>query len=294
VDLYITGSNAWLLSGELATLLTGRYIEIAMLPFSFAEYREATSGTPNITKEECLAQFIYHGGIPQAVAFADRHASQSEIYTSSVLNTILEKDIFMRHTRTDRQAFTKILDFIMDSVGSLISPRSIADTLQSNGVSIDKGAVGRYLEYMTDAFLLYKVPRYNVKGKSILQTLDKYYLADPAFRQVRLRRRLTDDRGHLLENAVYLELRRRYREVYVGKLRNSEVDFVAVSHDGYVSYYQVAYSVTEATTLERELSPLRSIRDSNPKYLLTTDWDVNPVYDGIRKLNVMDWLMEGK
>jgi predicted AAA+ superfamily ATPase len=294
VDLYITGSNAWLLSGELATLLTGRFIEIAMLPFSFAEYRDATADAPNITKEESLAQFIYRGSIPQAVELANRHAHQAEIYTVSVLNTILEKDIFLRHTRTNRQAFEKILDFVMDSTGSLISPRSIADTLQSNGVSIDKGAVGRYLGYMTDAFLLHKVSRYDVKGKSILQTLDKYYLADPAFRQVRLGRRITDDRGHLLENAVYLELRRRYREVYIGKLRNSEVDFVAVAHDGYVSYYQVAYSVASTATLERELNPLRSIRDSSPKYLLTTDWDVNPVYDGIRKLNVMDWLLESK
>lgn len=292
VDLYVTGSNAWLLSGELATLLTGRYIEIAMLPFSYAEYREAAQTTPNITKDESLAQFIYHGGIPQAVELAKQHANQAEIYTASVLNTILEKDIFKRHARTDRQAFEKILDFVLDSTGSLISPRSIADTLQSNGSFVDKGAVGRYLSYMTDAFLLYKVPRYNVKGKSILQTLDKYYLADPSFRQVRLGRKFTDDRGHLLENAVYLELRRRNREVYVGKMRNSEVDFVTVAHDGYVSYYQVAYTVTDAATLERELTPLRSIRDSNPKYLLTADWDVNPVYDGIRKLNVMDWLLK--
>jgi predicted AAA+ superfamily ATPase len=291
VDLYVTGSNAWLLSGELATLLTGRYIEIALLPFSFAEYREAVPSTPNITKDESLAQFIYRGGIPQAVEFAAKRTSQAEIFTTGVLNTILEKDIFKRHTKTDRQAFEKILDFVFDSTGSLVSPRSISDTLRSNGTTIDKGAVGRYLSYMTDAFLLYKVPRYNIKGKSILQTLDKYYLTDPSFRQVRLGRRLTDDRGHLLENAVYLELRRRNREVFVGKMRNTEVDFVAVDYHGYVSYYQVAYMVSDVATLERELAPLRSIHDSNPKYLLTADWDVNPVYDGIRKLNVMDWML---
>ncbi|MDR2779905.1 MAG: ATP-binding protein, partial [Synergistaceae bacterium] len=292
VDLYVTGSNARLLSGELATLLTGRYIEISMLPFSFAEYLEAVSGTPNISRNENLAQFTYHGGIPQAVALLGKPSQQAEKFSAGVLRTIIEKDIFKRHTKTNRQAFEKILDFILDSTGSLVSPRSISDTLRSNGISIDKEAVGRYLNYMADAFLLYKVPRYNLKGKSILQTLDKYYLADPSFRKVRLGRKFTDDRGHLLENAVYLELRRRNREVYVGKLRDKEVDFIAVDFGGYVSYYQVAYMVTDETALDRELAPLRAIRDANPKYLLTADIDVNPVYDGIRKLNVAEWLLD--
>ncbi|MDR2519739.1 MAG: ATP-binding protein [Eubacteriaceae bacterium] len=276
VDLYVTGSNAWLLSGELATLLTGRYIEISMLPFSYAEYCEATSSAPTMHTLESLAQFIYQGGIPQAVTLQDKSLQQSDAFTSGVMNTIIEKDIFARHTKTNRQAFEKILDFILDSTGSLVSPRSISDTLRSNGTSIDKGAVGRYLGYLTDAYLLYKVPRYNVKSKSILQTLDKYYLADPSFRRVRLGRKLSDDRGHLLENAVYLELRRRNREVYIGKLRDKEVDFIAVDYSGYVSYYQVAWMVTDKAILERELAPLKEIRDSNPKYLLTADADVNP------------------
>ncbi|MDR1193822.1 MAG: ATP-binding protein [Peptococcaceae bacterium] len=293
VDLYITGSNAWLLSGELATLLTGRYIEISMLPFSFAEYREACPGAPNISKEESLARFLYHGGMPQSLEISQRSPTQANRFVASVLSTVLEKDIFRRHSRTDKQAFEKILDYALDSVGSLVSPRSISDTLRSNGGIVDKGAVGRYLSYMEEAFLLYKVPRYDVRGKNILRTLDKYYMADPAFRKIRLGRGSAADRGHLLENAIYLELRRRNREVYVGKLREAEVDFIAVDDDGYISYYQVAYTVTDPVTLRRELAPLRSIGDSNPKYLLTTDRDVNPVYDGIRKLNAADWLLNG-
>jgi predicted AAA+ superfamily ATPase len=185
----------------------------------------------------------------------------------------------------------KVLDFVLDSIGTFVSPRSISDTLCSNDLGVDKKTVGSYLAILSGAFLLHKVPRYDVKGKGLLQTLDKYYLADPAFRKVRLSKKFSDDRGHLLENAVYLELRRRNREVYVGKLRDKEIDFVAVDHSGYVSYYQVAWSILDSATLERELAPLRAIRDSNPKYLLSTDLDVNPVYDGIRKLNAADWLL---
>jgi len=291
VDLYITGSNARLLSGEMATLLTGRYIETSMLPFSYAEFCQAASGAPNFTKTESLAQFIFQGGLPQAVALSVRSPVQADNFVDGVLSTILEKDIFRRHSRTDRQAFNRIMDFIFDSVGSMVSPRSISESLKSSGITVDKGAVARYLSYMEEAFLLYRVPRYNLKGKAILQTLDKYYLADPSFRKVRLERGMAVDRGHLLENAVYLELRRRSRRVYVGKWRESEIDFVAVGNDGVTSYYQVAWNVFDPATLERELAPLRAIRDSNPKYLLTADADVNPVYDGIRKLNVADWLL---
>jgi len=148
------------------------------------------------------------------------------------------------------------------------------------------------LEYLTEAFLLYKVGRYDVKGKKHLQTLDKYYLADPVFRKIRLGKKSDDDRGHMLENMVYLELLRRNRYVYIGKVRDAEIDFVAVDKQGYVSYYQVAYTVLDEATLERELAPLLAIKDSNAKYLLSTDWDVDPVYNGIRKLNVMEWLLE--
>jgi predicted AAA+ superfamily ATPase len=290
IDLYVTGSNAYLLSSELATLLTGRYIEINMLPFSFSEYY-ALSTPPNLSENASLAEFMYHGGIPQAVALAGNPHSQNNKFVEGVLNTILEKDIFQRHPKINKQAFKHILDFVLDSIGSLLSPRSISDTLRTNGTIIDKESVGDYLEYLTEAYILYRAPRYDMKGKRLLQTLDKYYLSDAAFRKVRLGRKMVDDRGHLLENAVYLELRRRNREVYVGKMRDTEVDFVAVDDNGYVSYYQVAFSVLDENTLTRELRPLLAIRDSNPKFLLSTDLDVNPVYEGIRKMNVADWLL---
>jgi len=296
IDLYITGSNAQLLSGELATLLTGRYVEIAMLPFSFAEYYElanTSSDSPNLTKDASLANFLRNGGLPSIELFF-LESKNSTTLLRSILSTILEKDIYKRHEIMNRHAFERILDFIMDSIGSLVSPRSLADTLNSSGVRIDKATVSLYLEYLCEAYLIFRVPRYDVKGKQLLQTQDKYYLADTGLREVRLGSRKSADSGHLLENAVYLELRRRNREVHVGKVRGAEVDFVVMGHDGVISHYQVAWHVTDPATLERELAPLRAIGDSSPKYLLTADWDVNPIYDGIRKLNVMDWLLGGK
>jgi predicted AAA+ superfamily ATPase len=260
----------------------------------FADFGSVQSNSQNLSKIELLANFIYDGGLPQATDFGGRNPEQSDAFIRSILNTILEKDIFSRNTIYNKQEFNKVLDFVMDSVGSIISHRSIADTLRTNDFVIDKQTVVNYLNYLAEAFLLYKVPRYDLKGKSLLQTLEKYYLADNGFRKVRLGKRFEDDRGHLLENAVYLELRRRNREVFIGKLRDKEVDFVAIDPKGYISYYQVAYIVADALTLERELAPLKAIRDSNPKFLLTTDIDINPVYDGIRKLNVADWLLNNE
>jgi predicted AAA+ superfamily ATPase len=157
---------------------------------------------------------------------------------------------------------------------------------------VDKETVGKYLDALCDAYLLYKVPRYEIKGKGLLQTLNKYYLVDPCFRKVRLKREMQKDIPHWLENMVYFELLIRYKDVYVGKVNNLEVDFVVTDNDGYTSYYQVSWTTMQPETLERELAPLRTIKDSNPKYLLTTDIDMNPVYDGIRKLNVADWLLQ--
>jgi predicted AAA+ superfamily ATPase len=291
VDLYVTGSNAKLLSGELATLLTGRYIEISILPFSYSEYRTSLSNSPNSTKEADLASFIYSGSIPQAVSLAQKDPEQSDEFVKGVLNTIIEKDIFVRHGVYNKTAFYKVLDFVLDSVGSRISPRAIADTLRANDIVVDKQTVGSYLGYLTEAFVLYKASRYDVKGRKLLQTQDKYYLADPGIRKVLLGKASGADRGHMLENMVYLELLRRSRYVYIGKAGNKEVDFVVMDRKGYISYYQVAYSVVDDKTLERELAPLRAINDSNAKYLLSADWDIDPVYDGIRKLNVMDWLL---
>jgi predicted AAA+ superfamily ATPase len=292
VDLYITGSNAYLLSGELATLLTGRYIEISILPFSFDEYWQFFQNSPNLSKTELLGNFIYTGSIPQSVNLSFRNPQQVDTLVKGILNTIIEKDIFTRREIYNKPTFNKIIDFLLDSIGSFVSPRSISDIFKSDGLVIDHKTVTQYLDYLSSAFLFYKVPRYDIKGKNLLRTLDKYYVADTGFRKVRLGKKLDEDRGHLLENVVYLELRRRNREVYIGKMRDKEIDFVVIDKEGYVSYYQVAYLVADPVTLERELAPLRAIRDSNLKYLLSTDWDVNPVYDGIRKLNVAEWLLE--
>jgi predicted AAA+ superfamily ATPase len=209
----------------------------------------------------------------------------------SVLNTIVEKDIFQRLNIKDKHNFNKIIDFAFDSVGSFVSPRSISDTLRTHGTIVDKEAVARYLDSLCDAFLLYKVLRYEIKGKELLKTLNKYYLVDPCFRKVRLKRSMQKDRSHWLENMVYFELLRRYRDVYVGKINDKEVDFVVVDHDGYTSYYQVAWTTMTDETLKRELASLNAIKDSNPKYLLTMDFDFAPVYNGIRKLNVADWML---
>ncbi|GHV85127.1 ATPase [Spirochaetia bacterium] len=329
VDLYVTGSNAYLLSGELATLLTGRYIEISILPFSFAEYCEfylnspnflktellanlpqisqnlqnlqvlGNSGTrpensQNLSKIELLANFSQSGGLPQTAGLDYSTPDQSVPFLSGVLNTIIEKDVFTQREVYNKPTFQKIVDFVFDSAGSFVSPASISGTLKNEGIIIDHKTIAQYLDYLVSAFLIYKVPRYDIKGKNLLRSLDKYYMVDTGFRRIRLPQRPDADVGHILENIVYLELRRRFPKVFIGKLRNGEVDFVVMDYKGYSAYYQVAYTSMERSTLERELAPLRAIRDSNPKFLLTTDIDINPVYDGIRKLNVADWLLNNE
>ena len=292
VDVYITGSNAYLLSGELATLLTGRYIEINLLPLQFAEYYQfILSKSPNLSKQEILANFIHYGGIPEYNKQLNISEKQADLFAQSVLKTIVEKDIFQRLNITNKHDFNKIIDFVFDSVGSYVSPRSISDTLRSNGTIIDKQTVAKYLDALCEAYLIYKVPRFEIKGKGLLQTLNKYYVVDPCFAKVRLKKAILKDRSHWLENMVYLELLRQNKEVFIGKRHNLEVDFVAIDYNDYTSYYQVAWTTENADTLERELASLKAIKDSTPKYLLTTDVDFNPVYDGIRKLNVIDWML---
>lgn len=293
VDVYITGSNAYMLSGELATLLTGRYVEINLLPLQFSEYYNYNiSKSPNLQKIDTLANFIHYGGVPEYIKQLQVGEKQADLFADSILKTIVEKDIFQRLGITNKHDFNKILDFIFDSVGSYVSPRSISDTLRTQGTVVDKQTVAKYLDAMCDAYLIYKVPRFEIKGKGLLQTLNKYYVVDPCFAKARLKKGILKDRSHWLENMVYLELVRRNKDVFIGKRNNLEVDFVAVDDSGYTSYYQVAWTTENPETLERELASLKAIKDSNPKYLLTTDMDFNPVYDGIRKLNVIDWMLQ--
>lgn len=295
VDVYITGSNAYMLSGELATLLTGRYVEINLLPLQFTEYYNfIISKSPNLSKNEILANFIHFGGMPEYIKQLSINEKQADLFAQSILKTIIEKDIFQRLNITNKHDFNKIVDFIFDSVGSYVSPRSISDTLRSNGTVVDKETVAKYLDALCEAYLIYKVPRFEIKGKGLLQTLNKYYVVDPCFAKVRLKKAVLKDRSHWLENMVYLELLRRNKEVFIGKRLNMEVDFVAVDYNDYTSYYQVAWTTENPETLERELASLKAIKDSTPKYLLTTDVDFNPVYDGIRKLNVTDWMLKNE
>ena len=292
VDVYITGSNAYMLSGELATLLTGRYVEINLLPLQFSEYYNfIILKSPNLSKIDILANFIHYGGIPEYIKQLQISEKQADLFADSILKTIVEKDIFQRLGITNKHDFNMILDYIFDSVGSYVSPRSISDTLRSNGTVVDKQTVAKYLDAMCDAYLIYKVPRFEIKGKGLLQTLNKYYVVDPCFAKVRLKKGILKDRSHWLENMVYLELIRRNKDVFIGKRNNLEVDFVVIDNSGYTSYYQVAWTTENPDTLERELASLKAIKDSNSKYLLTTDMDFNPVYDGIRKLNVIEWML---
>jgi predicted AAA+ superfamily ATPase len=308
VDLYITGSNANLLSGELATLLTGRYIEIEVLPYSFKEYMDFLCVNPqNLTKNESFTDtksplrhdrvdgfndFIYYGGIPEADNLLLDGRQQSVFFIESILNTIIEKDIFVRNKIANKGTFHKITDLILDSVASFVSPNSIANTLKSGGTKINNETVFNYLNYLEDAMLIFPVKRYDIKGKSLLQSLNKYYLADIAFRRIKLGKQFGHESGHLLENAVYLELRRRNKRVYVGKMRDKEVDFITEDWNGYIHYYQVAWTTTNSETLTRELAPLEAIKDSYPKYLITMDNDFNPVYNGIRKIFAPDWFLD--
>ena len=295
VDVYITGSNAYMLSGELATLLTGRYVEINLLPLQFSEYYDfMVLKSPNLSKNEILANFIYYGGIPEYHKQLSISEKQADLFADSILKTIIEKDIFQRLNITNKHDFNKIVDFIFDTVGSYVSPRSISDTLRSNGTVVDKETVAKYLDALCEDYLIYKVPRFEIKGKGLLQTLNKYYVVDPCFAKVRLKKAVLKDRSHWLENMVYLELLRRNKDVFIGKRNNLEVDFVVIDYSGYTSYYQVSWTTENADTLERELASLRAIKDSTPKYLLTTDVDFNPVYDGIRKLNVIDWMLQNE
>jgi predicted AAA+ superfamily ATPase len=308
VDLYITGSNAYLLSGELATLLTGRYVEISILPFSFSEYCTYAVNSQNfdipdnfrnlesdITKR-ATANYLFpiymeEGGIPQVATTRSPDGKQSVLSIASILNTIIEKDVFSRQEVYNKSTFYKIVDFLFDSIGSPVSPNSIVNTLKSEQIIVDRKTIVRYMDVLSDAFLLSKVSRHNIRGRGLLRDFDKYYLADTGFLRVRSAKATKADAGHKLENIVYLELLRRYRRVFIGKVWDKEIDFVVEDYEGYISYYQVAYTTMAPDTLERELSSLKAVNDSNPKYLLTMDSDINPVYNGIRKLNVVEWLM---
>lgn len=288
-DVYITGSNAYLLSGELATLLSGRYIEIDMLPFSFKEYYEATKESGK-NKQELFDTYLKYGSFPY-VAYLENNEKIINQYIEGVYNTILIKDVATREKINDITVLENILKTVASSIGSPISIKKISDTLASGGRKISPNTVESYLRALTDSYILYNAARYDIKGRQFLKTLGKYYFVDTGIRN-HIISQSARDLGHLLENVVYLELLRRKNRVNIGKLSEKEVDFVATNMNE-VEYYQVCASVIDEKTLERELAPLREIKDNYPKILLTLDNIGNGAnYEGIRQINVIDWLLD--
>ena len=292
VDVYITGSNAHMLSGELATLLSGRYVEIRMLPLSFSEYLLFVGAEIEFDSSKIrdyFANYLRQGSFPY-VATLPKDGTIYRSYIDGIFNTVLVKDVANRLGTPDISVLENIIKFLSGNVGSPISANKISGVINSSGRKISVNTVDRYLRALTDSYLFYKVNRYDIKGKQILKTLSKYYIVDIGLRGV-LVSSSGADLGHLLENIVYLELIRRGCKVSIGKLGEKEVDFVAEDADG-ITYYQVSTSTLDENTLERELEPLRRISDNHPKYLLTLDDFIpNANYDGIRKINALNWLL---
>lgn len=289
-DVYITGSNAYFMSGELATLLTGRYVELSMMPLSFKEYCAGLEND-NRSLPEKFNQYIVNGSFPYVLKYGYQEKEAKE-YMSGIYNTILLNDIVKRIRISDVNMLEAVTRFLMHNIGNRTSPTTIANTMTSNQRKIDSKTVDRYIRGLTDSLLLYEARRYNVKGKQLLVTMNKYYVCDVGMRNMLVRGKDTDI-GHILENIVYLELKRRYQEVYVGQIgTDGEIDFVAIQ-DGNPVYYQVALTTLDEKVLRRELAPLRQVKDNYPKYLLTLDEVFgNMNYDGIHKINALQWLLE--
>ena len=286
VDVYVTGSNANMLSGELATLLSGRYIEISMLPLSFSEYLEFTEGKDI---RSSFNNYLKFGSFPY-VAGLEKSDNIVRTLIDGIYNTMLIKDVAKREGITDISVLESIVKFICSNIGSPVSTKKISDTINSSGRKISVNTVDHYLRALNQSYIFNKVDRYYIKGKQHLKTLGKYYLVDTGLRSILLSGSASD-LGHLLENIVYLELIRRGYKVNIGKLEEKEVDFVA-SKTGGIEYYQVSASVLDSSTLLRELEPLQKIPDHHPKYLLTLD-DIssNANYDGINQVNLLEWLL---
>lgn len=287
VDIYVTGSNAYMLSSEIATLLSGRYVEIAMLPLSFKEYVVATEATDNISK--AYTDYITRSSFPYSLEL-DTPSEVSD-YLNGVYSTIVVKDIMSRKRLPDVMMLESVIRFTADNIGNILSTKRIADIMTADGRKIDQKMVERYLSALCETFFVYEAKRYNIKGKQLLKTLGKYYLVDLGLRRMLLGSR-SFDAGRILENIVYLELLHRQKKVYIGKVDDLEVDFVAIDADG-ITYYQVAATVRDEKTLKRELASLQQIKDQYPKIILTLDDDPTADYGGIKRVNALEWMMEG-
>lgn len=285
VDIYITGSNAYMLSSEIATLLSGRYIEIAMQPLSFKEYVDGTGEYDNLQK--AYNDYITRSSFPYTLELNTN--SEVSDYLTGLYNTIVVKDIMSRKRLPDVMMLESVIRFTADNIGNILSTKRIADIMTADGRKIDQKTVERYLNSLCETFFVYEAKRYNIKGKQLLKTLGKYYLVDIGLRRMLLGSR-SFDAGRILENVVYLELLHRQKKVYVGKNDNIEVDFVAIDENN-IAYYQVAATVRDESTLKRELASLQQINDQYPKYILTLDDDPVADYDGIKRINALKWMM---
>lgn len=289
VDLYLTGSNSSLLSSEIATLISGRYVEIKMLPLSFKEFVQATNQTANLSS--AYRQYVQTSSFPYVLELLET-PQEINSYLEGIYNTILVKDIVDRKRITDTLILKSVTQFLFDNIGLELSSKKIADTLTSNSRKSDSKTIEKYVSALEESFIVYRADRYNIKGKEYLKSLEKYYAADVGLRNFMLGKKAMDV-GHILENIVYLELLRRGYSVYVGKIDAFEVDFVAQNQNGN-TYIQVAAGVRDSSTLERELKPLKMIKDNYVKMILTLDDDPESDHDGIIRKNAQEWLMEDK
>lgn len=285
LDIYITGSNSYMLSGELATYLTGRYIQIHILPLSFKEYLSYYGEKDELKKYN---EYITYGGFPYLINL-DKPEEKID-YLDSIYNTVIMKDVIGRKKINDPLILESICRFLFDNIGSNVSTKKISDTLSSYGRKNSVHTIEEYLTALLDSYILYKVNRFDIKGKQLLKTQEKYYLSDLGLRTYLLGRSYNKDLGHILENVVFLELKRRGYRVYIGKNDTTEVDFVVEAEDEYV-YIQVALSVRDEQTLKRELKPLDNISDHFKKYIITLDYDTNN-YNGIKQISAIDFLLE--
>ena len=283
VDLYITGSNAQMLSGELATLLSGRFIEIEMLPLSFAEFYELIGGD----RRDAWKRYFTNGGLPYTAYINDEEILHD--YLLGIYNTVLLKDVVERNRIQDIPLLKSVIRFILDNIGNIVSSKKISDSLVSYGRKTTSVTVENYIQSLSEAYLVYEADRYDVKGKQYLKSLEKYYVVDIGLRKLLLGNKNTDI-GHILENIVYLELLRRGYNVSIGKVDTLEIDFIA-EKDGDKEYYQVSASVLDPITFEGEIAPLRKVNDNYPKYIITMD-ELSSNNDGIKQINVIDFLLQ--
>ncbi len=288
IDIYMTGSNAYLLSGELATLLSGRYVTIEMLPLSFKEFVQALGTESNLSLSEKYKLYVQRSSFPYTLNLGE-DINEVLDYLNGVYSSIVLKDVISRFKITDIKMLESVIRFVFDNIGNSLSSKRIADTMTSSGRKIDVKTVEKYITALQQSFIIYEAKRYDVKGKEYLKLMEKYYAVDIGLRFLLLGQK-ANDVGHILENVVYLELIRRGYKVFVGKVDDVEIDFVAQNYEGNL-YIQVSATVRDKSTLERELKPLQIVKDNYPKLLLTLDDDPTVDFDGIKQINVLEWLL---